>query len=203
VPTNVLQLEKHKPRVQDLLGISYYIGKTPPRPDLVLLTDTSSGLNVYRNPVALPRIWTVHAASQVKDADAINARLDAPDFQPRQEALLLEPPPTLETCAGDDEVELSEGTNPNRIHINVKLNCRGLLVMSETFFPGWRARVDGKETRILAPFGALRGVVVDKGAHHIEFAYLPTSAVAGAALTASGVLFVLWTLWFSRKRKTS
>jgi hypothetical protein len=203
VSTNVLKLEKHKPRVQDLLGINYYIGKAPPRPDLVLLTDTSSGLNIYRNPAALPRTWTVHAAAQVKDADAINARLDAPEFQPRQEALFLETPPTLEACPGNDEVALSGSTNPNRIHINVKLNCRALVVLSDTFFPGWRARVDGKETAILAPYGALRGVVVEKGAHHIEFAYLPTSAVAGAALTASGVLFVFWTLWFSRKRKTS
>ena len=126
-----------------------------------------------------------------------------PEFQPRQEALFLETPPKLETCPGNDEVELSEGNNPNRVHINVKVNCLALIVLSETYFPGWRARVDGKDTEILAPFGALRGVVVEKGAHHIEFGYLPTSAVAGAALTASGVLFVFWTLWFSRKRKTS
>lgn len=200
--TNLLQLEKHKPKVQDLLGINYYVGKVPPRPDLVLLTDTSSGLNVYRNPAALPRVWAVHSATQVKDYDAINARLDAPDFQPRQEALFIDPPPALETCPGNDELELSESTNPNRVYINVKLNCRALVILAETYFPGWRARVDGKETPILAPFSALRGVVVDKGAHHIEFGYLPSSAVTGAGLTASGILFVLWTLWLSRKRNS-
>lgn len=199
-PINLLQLEKHKPRTQDLLGINYYIGKAPSRPDLVLLTDTSSGLNVYRNPNALPRLWTVHKATQLKDPDAINARLEATDFNPRTDALFLTTPPNLETCPGDDTIDATESKNPNRIHINVKLNCRGLVILSEAHFPGWRARIDGRDAEILAPFGALRGLIVEKGEHHIEYSYFPASAKQGAAAFGAGIIFVFAALWFSRKR---
>ncbi len=201
--SNLLELERHKPRVQDLLGINYYVGATPPRPDLELVSDSTSSFHVYRNPSALPRAWIVHAASKVDSYDQLRARLETPEFQPRSEALLLTPPPALETCTSPEEASARYTANPNTVHINARLACRGLLILSDTYFPGWTATMDGRPAPILAPFGALRGVVVDKGAHHIEFAYLPTSAVAGAALTASGVLFVFWTLWLSRKRKTT
>ena len=70
-----------------------------------------------------------------------------------------------------------------------------MVILSDTYFPGWRATIDGQPAVILEPFGALRGIVVDKGEHHIEFLYRPTSAVAGISLTALGVLFVIWTRW--------
>jgi hypothetical protein len=196
--TNLLELERHKPRVQDLLGIGFYVGKVPPRPDVIPLTDSASGLNVYKNPNALPRAWTVHTASKATGYEEIRARLDAPDFQPRNEALLLTQPPALERCPGEDAT-ISPTLNPNRVRIDVTMNCRGLLILSDTAFPGWRATVDGRRSEILEPFGVLRGIVVDKGTHHIEFNYRPVSAVAGAALTLLGVVFVGWTRWRTRK----
>ena len=77
--------------------------------------------------------------------------------------------------------------------------CRGMVILSDTYFPGWRATIDGQPTAILEPFGALRGIVAEKGDHHIEFVYRPFSAVAGISLSALGVLFVLWTRWYTRK----
>jgi hypothetical protein len=196
--SNLVELERHKPRVQDMLGIGYYVAKAPPRPDLVQLTDSSSGLNVYKNPSAFPRAWTVHSATRAAGYDEIRARLDAPDFQPRSEALLLTPPPALEACPAED-ASISPTPNPNRVRIDVAMNCRGLLILSDTAFPGWHATVDGRPVEILEPFGALRGIVVDKGPHHIEFNYRPVSAVAGAALTLLGIAFVGWTRWRTRK----
>ena len=195
--SNLLELERQKPRVQDLLGINYYVGRTPPRPDLERLADGSSGLNVYRNPSALPRAWIVHTATHVAAYQDIRIRLDSPDFHPRTEALLLTAPPVLETCSTPEEAQVAPSANPNRVRIDVKLACRGMVILSDTYFPGWRATVDGQPAVILEPFGALRGIVVEKGDHHIEYLYRPTSAVAGISLTALGVLFVLWTRWRS------
>ncbi|MBI2687382.1 MAG: hypothetical protein HYX27_13805 [Acidobacteria bacterium] len=200
---NLLEMEKHKPRVQDLLGVNYYVGHSPPRPDLTYLTDTSSGLNIYHNPAALPRVWTVHKATQAASMTVINRRLDSPEFQPRMEALLLGAPPPVESCAEADEVGPAEGRSPNRVHLDAKLACRGLLILSDTWFPGWRARVDGRDTEILPVFGALRGIVVDKGQHHIEFSYLPASAKYGAAGTVAGIFFVFWTMWHTRNRRSA
>jgi len=201
--SNLLELERHKPRVQDLLGINYYVGRTPPRTDLQLLTDTASGMNVYRNPSALPRAWIVHGATQLASYHEIRMRLDAPDFQPRSEALFLTAPPSLEKCSAPEEAQVAALTGPNRVHINVKMACRGLVILSDTYFPGWRATVDRQPVEILETFGALRGIVVEKGDHHIEYVYWPTSAVAGIGLTGLGILFVAWTRWHSKKHGSS
>ncbi len=191
--SNLLEHERHLPRVQDLLAVNYYVGKTPPRPDLVLLTDTASGVNIYRNPSALPRAWTVHKATQVASYDQIRASINSAEFQPRTEALLLTAPPALETCGGNDEVEYQNSSNPNRVRVRVKMSCRGLLVLADTEFPGWEATVDGRKVEILSPYGALRGVVVDKGDHQVEWRYLPRSAVWGAGLSVLGIFFIGWT----------
>jgi len=197
--TNLFELERQKPRVQDLLGINYYVGRAPPRPDLERLTDGSSGLSIYRNPSALPRTWIVHTATRVAGYQDIRIRMDSPDFQPRTEALLLTAAPVLETCSTPEEARVTPSANPNRVRIDVKLACRGIVILSDTYFPGWRATVDGRPAAILETFGALRGIVVEKGHHHIEYLYRPASAVAGISLTALGAVFVLWTRWRTRK----
>jgi uncharacterized membrane protein YfhO len=67
------------------------------------------------------------------------------------------------------------------------------LILADTYFPGWTATIDGQATPIIETFGALRGVVIEPGEHHVEYSYRPASAMAGAALTLLGFAFVFWT----------
>ena len=78
VTSNLFYLERHKPRVQDLLGVNFYVGRTAPRPDLERVTGGAGGINVYRNPSALPRAWIVHTAKQAADCQDIRIRLTLP-----------------------------------------------------------------------------------------------------------------------------
>jgi uncharacterized membrane protein YfhO len=59
-----------------------------------------------------------------------------------------------------------------------------MVILSDTFFPGWLASVDGRDTPIHEAYGFLRGVVVPGGLHTLEFRYRPRSVFLGAALTA-------------------
>ena len=69
--------------------------------------------------------------------------------------------------------------------------CRGMVILSETFFPGWQATVDGRAAPIYEADGTLRGIVVEGGTHQIEMRYRPMSVYAGAFLTALGLLTAL------------
>ena len=198
--SNVIELERHKPVVQDLLGINYYIARTPPRPGLEPLMEGTSGLRVYRNPSALPRAWIVHSTRQIQGYDYLRIHMASPEFQPRTEAIVQTAPPTLESCSGEESAAIVPSGTPNQVHIDVTAACRGLVILSDTYFPGWQARVDGRPVEILETFGALRGVVVDKGSHRIEYAYRPSSAIAGGSLTALGLVFLFWTHWKTRIR---
>ena len=65
--------------------------------------------------------------------------------------------------------------------------------MSDTWYPGWVATVDGKPAELLEVYGALRGVVVEKGTHRVSMVFRPWSVYGGAFLTLLGVL-AAWVL---------
>jgi uncharacterized membrane protein YfhO len=79
--------------------------------------------------------------------------------------------------------------------------CDGMLVLSDTYYPGWKAYVDGKTVSIHEVNFVMRGILVPVGAHEIEFRYRPGSFYAGAAMSVSGILGACCIAFFSRKRR--
>ncbi|MGQ0603725.1 MAG: hypothetical protein ACT4QE_18755 [Anaerolineales bacterium] len=96
------------------------------------------------------------------------------------------------------QAEVLEWT-PNRI--TLRAEGSGLLVLSETHYPGWQVRVDGRPATIAsAQGGLLRGVSLSgAGSHLVEFEYQPLSVMAGLALFIFGVTLLIdpW-LWRQR-----
>ena len=80
------------------------------------------------------------------------------------------------------------GYAPSNVSINADMTCSGLVVLSDTYYPGWYAKVDGQPAPIYEVDLALRGVPVPKGAHVVSFHYRPRSVFWGASLTLAGVL---------------
>ena len=60
-----------------------------------------------------------------------------------------------------------------------------ILFMSEMYYPGWNAYVDGKEKKIYRANYAFRAVTLDPGVHQIEFAYRPWTFWLGLAISAA------------------
>jgi hypothetical protein len=87
--------------------------------------------------------------------------------------------------------------------LRVSANADSFLVLSDAYYPGWRATVDGREARIYQTDYALRGVRVPVGEHAIEFTYKPRSLRVGALVTALSVLaVVLVSLLLARRGRT-
>jgi uncharacterized membrane protein YfhO len=61
-------------------------------------------------------------------------------------------------------------------------------VLSETHYPGWRARIDGNIVPVRRTDVALQGVVVPPGHHTVEFELVSMTQRAGAALSIAGLL---------------
>jgi hypothetical protein len=191
VPSSLWQHAVFSPRVQDILGIRYYLQRTPQRADVREVFQGRSGVKVFENDKAFPRAWSVHQASRVPDAKQARALLEDPQFDARQRVFLIgENPPPLAAC-GQDDVWMPRH-EPNYLLIRAEMTCRGMVILTDSWFPGWRATVDGHPTPILKAYGAFRGVVVDAGDHTIEMRYRPWSVFIGAALTAAAAMIALW-----------
>jgi hypothetical protein len=67
---------------------------------------------------------------------------------------------------------------PGRWKVQVAGPRPSLLVVAESYFPGWKAKVDGREVRVVEADGAFLGVPVGPGAHQVELSY-HRPAVAG------------------------
>jgi len=80
---------------------------------------------------------------------------------------------------------------PNKSIITCDTNQDAFLYVSDTYYPGWRAYVDGKETRIYRANLAFRAVQVPKGRHTVVFRYVPTSFYVGLCLTFLGILLCI------------
>jgi hypothetical protein len=78
--------------------------------------------------------------------------------------------------------KLSSGSNvvvseysPSRVEVQAASDRKGVLVLLDTYYPGWRARVDGQETRINCFGNVYRGIEFPPGKHHVTFTYEPDS----------------------------
>jgi uncharacterized membrane protein YfhO len=60
----------------------------------------------------------------------------------------------------------------------------GLVVLTDQWYPGWTATVDGRDAPILRVDTALRAVAVGPGSHTIEYRYAPRWPVRGLGVTA-------------------
>jgi uncharacterized membrane protein YfhO len=74
------------------------------------------------------------------------------------------------------------------------------LVLSDTYFPGWKAYVDGKEERIYRANYAFRAIPIRAGAHKVEFTYKPLSFKLGAVITLLGILGCVGIAFVTKRR---
>jgi len=86
------------------------------------------------------------------------------------------------------------------VTVQAKMTCDGMVVLSDTYYPGWDAKIDGQPVEIHEVDFAFRGVVVSRGTHQITFRYRPGSFVVGVVLTLAGLLAAALITIFGQNR---
>jgi len=173
-------------RIGRMYGLSYIVSRTPTRAGLQEMITGKNGIKVWYNPEAFPRAWTVHqivvAPNEWNGADMVNTW----PFDLRTTALTVGTKPALDTCSAPDKVG-KVVDKPGSVYLDVEMACKGMLVVSDNWYPGWYAYVDGKPAEIWKVNIAIRGVVVGPGKHTITMSYRPLSVYLGLVLTLVGL----------------
>ena len=191
VTSNILDQNWYSPRFRHLMSVRFRVAEKPANDTQKQVLEGPRGLKVYQNPSWMPRAWMVHEAVVERDAKVMHGRLTSEGFAPRNQVLLRSAAvPALEVCPEPDSVELGRRT-PGRVEVKVKAACRGMLILNDVYYPGWRATVDGKTQAIYEAYGVVRGVVVEKGSHLVVFEYSPWSVKLGGTLSLLGVIGAL------------
>jgi len=156
-----------------------------------LAFDGDPQLNVYRNRLALPRAFLAHEAVAVPDQEAAWAAVHAPAFDPATAVVVEGEVPPLAAASGPERVGIL-AYGPNEIVVEVEASAPGVLVLSEVFYPGWRAFEEGGGERAVQRANyAFRAVTVETGRARLRFVYAPTSFRLGAAVSSVTALALL------------
>jgi Bacterial membrane protein YfhO len=179
-----------------MFGVAYTIAKAPERDSGELVFTGASGMKVFRRD-AFPRAWAVHELLQVANIGEGNIAIGRDPESFHHKAYIAGKPPRVEACAAPETVQLIEH-DADRLTIRADLACDGMVVLSDAFYPGWRARVDHRPAGIFQVNGAMRGVLVPRGSHTVTMRYRPWTVYLGAALTLLGILIPLCLVRMSR-----
>lgn len=160
-------------------------------------------IKIYENNEVFPRTFVVHNAEVIKNEKEILEKLDSSDFDLRNSIIIEKNVP----FDFKNEKVIDNSTSSithyefNSVKIKANLENDGFLVLSDTYYPGWKAFVDNKETEIYQADYFLRAVYVNKGTHNISFKYESVSFIAGLILSIITIFGIIGYFGLSYFRK--
>jgi len=158
---------------------------------------------VFKIKDYLPRAWVVGQLKPIKNGTMDELLEDS--FDPAYSAIAkgeILSKYDYSSFAGLENISYERN---NKIHIEVTTKTPGVLVLSESSYPGWRVFVDGKEKECLWLNLLFQGVEVEEASHQIDFIYHPKLfilflSISLASLTA---FFLIWLYYIRFDRKGS
>jgi hypothetical protein len=164
---------------------------------------------IHRLEKAGPRAWFVSQAEIAGDATILQKIAD-PNFD-RWHIALLEPEakPYLNLLdqATPDPAEnitfyvLRFTAHASSLTYQVDTPIPTLLILSEPYYPGWQATLDGQPVPILRANYILRAIPIPAGEHTLELAFQPPSLTIGATISALTIIALIITLLKLHKRE--
>lgn len=202
----------YRNRLFDLLGIKYILDKndTPKSnwepeydkfsPDRYQMVWQEYKWKAYERKSALSRAFLAGKYEVINTDGAIVSRLYAKDFDYR-DSLILEKDPQFtpsDQSSGSARVVSYE---PNRVEIITSSLEPKILFLSDAYYPGWYASVDGKPITIYRADYAFRAVPVEAGSHRVAFWYNPLTFKIGLAFSLISFLGLGGLMLYSLKSK--
>jgi len=190
-------------RAWELLNVKYVITwrETLYVPSTIIYQEPAEDGSTYvhRLAEAGPRAWLVTQAEIAGDA-AILQKIADPAFD-RWRIALLEPgaepfSDQLNQTATDNSRSPLPALrytvhSPNALSVTVSTASPTLLILSETYYPGWQATIDGQPVPLLRADFILRAVPIPAGKHTIELTFRPLSFTIGAIISGLAVIMLV------------
>lgn len=186
-----------------MVNTKYIVVDNPINFDEFELKYSGEKTYVYENTSALPRAYFVDRVESLTGIEILNA-VKNNAFDPKEVAFLSEDTLTVDIPDSTAIVNI-ERYEDERIVLKAKASGNNFLFLGDNYVPvGWKATIDGNETKIFKVNHGFRGIVVPEGEHTIEFTYLPKSFVISKnlslALSSLAFIGLFVGIFISRKK---
>ncbi|MBN1678890.1 MAG: YfhO family protein [Anaerolineae bacterium] len=173
-------------RVNQLMGVNYLMSHDAYEDPAFELVGIAFETFYYHRVDPFPRAWFPSEIRVEQNDDYVRSQIVYGDYDLQailyvDEAVSCSPGENATAAISDygaNEVEITTGGGG------------GLLVLSDQYYPGWRASVDGEHVEITRADTVFRAVCVPPGDHTVRFEYRPLTFYAGTIITA-----IAWPLW--------
>jgi len=212
--TNLARRSRYTVRMLDLLGGKYYLyaladGRNSwvfpfwEYPGKFRQVYGDKTYEVYENRDAFPRAFMTYDYQVQKEPQKIIDLIFSPKIDLRK-TLVLEQEPSLAISQArvvkKQKVKISSYT-PNRIDIEVQTDRPGLLFLSDNYYPGWQAFVDGRGVKIYRADYSFRAIAVPAGSHTASFLYRPHSFKLGMRVGFASLTILIGLALVLREKK--
>ncbi len=159
-------------------------------------------ISLYENLNVYPLAFLVNDCKVIlKQEEWSHAFLDNV-FHPK-DILYLDEAPKGFTCGQGATLNLGSvkvlDYHYGDLDLTVEVSSKKFLFVSESFYPGWEATVDGTSVKIYQANYKFRAILLEPGTHRVQFRYRPWSFRIGLIITLSTILVIAIYLWRSRK----
>ena len=198
-----LGMDPSVPRILETYGVTHVLAPAPIQNATLKPFFSSPAVSVYAVPGKRARV-VASSRTVASTAQAMEA-MKRPDFDPNQIVLLHDPPAgTPSVVAAPAPPTVATATirkeTSRTIRLDVQSPQGGYLVLADTYYPGWRATVDGVPTPVIRANITSRAVAVTPGTHVVELHFEAAAFFLGLALSALAlVLLGAWIAFWRRR----
>ncbi len=141
-------------------------------------------VQIYENSKALPRVMVYDQVIK-----AANQKVDQLKNLDIHKKAIVEKELNLSATKNklDYQVKIIS-YEPNEVTIKASTNKKALLVLADTYYPGWKAYVNGKEKEVLPVNHMFRGVIIEPGESKVVFSYQSNAYKTGFSFLGAGLL---------------
>jgi hypothetical protein len=182
VETRTLDVKRGFAKLLGMYGVTHVVSPYPGGGDRLTPIGRTATAYLYRVEGAA-RVRVVPSAVSVPNEDRAGLRMHDPSFDPDHEVLLMDdagsPRIAVPRTTDADDTAAGRATitsdRDDDLVIDAYSPRDAVLLLSDTYFPGWRAEVDGAETPIQRADISLRAIALPEGHHTVRFVYHPAS----------------------------
>lgn len=174
-----------------LLGTRYFlVAPDPPGIPAGFEPVYTGEVWILKNSKAFPRAYIVNQVIATKSKSEILQQLANPEIDWKEIAIVEAEPPDPMPPPLPSPTELTpliSAEVPHQIEIRVPEGAAGLLILTDAYYPGWRAYLDGTETEDFPVNLLFRGVWLPRGCTKVQWIYQPRSFLWGLGITCLGL----------------
>ncbi|MBU3978137.1 YfhO family protein, partial [Patescibacteria group bacterium] len=192
----------YRQKILNLLGVKYIVMKNEEVSDNAAykLVWKETPWQIYENLDSAPRAFLTSDIKIITNKKDITPAFYDKSFDEKKTVILEENPGLLASNLKIKKVKLLN-YEPNKINLTTSSDGTALLFLSDTYYPGWKAAIDGEDTKIYVANYAFRAVKVPQGEHRVEFYYSPESFKTGLILSAAALAGLMGFILSTRRKR--